>query len=112
MTKTPEAEIIHLIPKPSVDSWRTEEKNGEEVGVVAQVTVYHRLSKKKSKDAEKVIFTFFLDKKHLKRQSIKHRLELRGTVGTGNLSEKQIGELRRQAKDTLDAFHKEYKRDL
>ncbi|MDE2078966.1 MAG: hypothetical protein KGI73_01120 [Patescibacteria group bacterium] len=106
------AEVVNLTPKPSVDSWRTEERNGKPFRIVAQVTVFHRLNKKKQKEAEWVKFTFTLDVKHLKRKSIYHQLELLEVSSGSDLSERQHSQLRRQAKDALDDFYKEYKQEL
>lgn len=108
--KKHEAKVIHLIPKPSIDSWLVELKNGVPARVVAAVTVYHRLNKKKQKEAENARFTFTLDAKHLKKKSVYHHLELLKNEGTSGLSEKHIGDLIRQSKDALNAFYQEYKR--
>ena len=102
--KSPERpKVEHLFPPPKIDYWK---RNASDTGIETSVTVPYRDAKRQKQEVTFLFVIVDAVKGHFK-----NRLDLVATHGARPTADKELGDLRRKAKDTLVDFYNEYKRE-
>jgi hypothetical protein len=98
--KKPESNVRALFPPPEIGKWQVVE--GE---VHTSVTLTFAKAKKRFT----AVFQCFVPFRN--KGSFRNRIEITGISTAAELSEKELADLRREAKDALADFYAKYKKE-